>query len=140
MVKSTEIRAAARGACWDYQTVAEHECPDCGRFHSWKNSTDGRCFHCSNAHNPFLGIGMRIETGSEDSTDPARVADGTSRFNMGLPGVETVVGTRADGQPKLAYRPVSNNELATARARREYAKRHGLEPKVEKTFRAVGGK
>lgn len=140
MVDATEIRARARNWDWEYQNVAEHECPDCGRSHSWMNSTDGRCFHCSNAHNPYLGIGMSIEVGCEDSRDPERVADGTASFNMGLPGVETVVGKRADGKPKLAYRPVSNNELATARSRREYAARHGLKPMAEKTFRAVGSK
>lgn len=136
----TVFRACALHVPADYQNVAEHTCPDCGRLHSWMNSTDSRCFHCSNAHNPFLGIGMRLEVGCEDSSDPGRVADGTSAFNMGLPGVETVVGTRADGKPKTAYRPVSNNELATARARREYAKSRGLEPLAQKTYRTVGSK
>lgn len=83
---------------------------------------------------------MSIEVGCEDSRDPERVADGTASFNMGLPGIETVVGTRADGKPKTEYRAISNNELSTARARREYAKRHGLTPLAEKTFRAVGAK
>lgn len=115
-----------------------HTCPDCGREHQWPGDLERRCFRCANSSNPFLGIRFGIEVGSEDSDDPRRVADGTAQYNVGLPGVETIVGTRADGKPKIAYRPVTNSEIGTGRARRQYAERHGLQAVEAKTVRAVG--
>jgi hypothetical protein len=89
---------------------------------------ESECFDCRQTRNPYLGVRFSIELGSEDSTDPRRVADGSSKFNVALPGIEK------DGK----YRPVANNELATARSRREYAKRHGLEPMERAVKKAVG--
>ncbi len=80
----------------------------------------------------------RIECAADDAATPQRVADGTAKFNMGLPGVETVVGTRADGKPKLAYRPITHNEVGSNRNAREIAKRNGLEPMTAGAYRAVG--
>ncbi len=57
---------------------------------------------------------------------------------MGLPGVDRVVGQRPDGTAALEYRPISHNELSTARARREYSKSHGLEPVERSVKKAVG--
>lgn len=84
--------------------------------------------------------GMSIDSAAEDSRDPRRVSDGTAGFNMGLPPVETVIGMRKDGKPKLATRPVTNNELGSSRAVREYAKRNGLIPVSNGVKRAVGGR
>lgn len=80
----------------------------------------------------------RISCAGEDAAAAHRVADGTAKFNMGLPGVETVVGTRADGKPKLEYRPLTHNEVGSNRNAREIAKRNGLEPLGAGAFRAVG--
>jgi hypothetical protein len=97
------------------------------------------CFDCANADNPFLGVSCSIEVGAEDSRDQRRIADGSAGFNAGLPGVETVVGTRPDGKPRLEYRPVTNAEVGTGRSLREYAKRCGLEPVSKgRVKRAVG--
>lgn len=82
--------------------------------------------------------GMRMEAAGDDAAAPGRIADGTAKFNMGLPGVETVVGTREDGKPKLAYRPITHNEVGSNRNAREIAKRNGLEPMTSGTFRSVG--
>lgn len=87
---------------------------------------------------PRHGQYIRIDAGGEDSTDPKRVADGTAGFNMGLKGVDTVVGQRPDGKPRLAYRPFSNAELGSNRAIREEAKRQGLTPADGGRFRTVG--
>ncbi len=97
------------------------------------------CFDCELQGNPYLGINLSCTVAGEPSSDPRRRVDGTSEFNMGLPGVDTVIGTRADGKPKLAYRPISHNELATDRKRKEYAKRKGLIP-METPKRAIGGR
>lgn len=80
----------------------------------------------------------RIECAGDDAGAAGRIADGTAKFNMGLPGVETVVGTREDGKPKLAYRPITHNEVGSNRNAREIAKRNGLEPLGAGAFRAVG--
>lgn len=114
-------------------------CPDCGAVHGRLFSSENRCFDCENVRNPFTSIGASIDVGPQDSTEPSRVRDGTAAFNVGLPGVETVIGRRPDGKPRLSYRPIANNELGTTRNRNEYAKRHGLitmDPKGSK--KAVG--
>ena len=100
------------------------------------------CFECANAVNPFAQkqVTMSVEAEGEDATDPRRVRDGTARFNIGLRGVDSVVGRNPDGTAKLAYRPIAHNELPTARARREYAKRTGCTPHQDSIKRAVGGK
>lgn len=82
--------------------------------------------------------GARIECAGDDVKNPARVADGTAQFNIGLPGVETVVGVRPDGKPKLAYRPITHNEVGSNRNAREIAKRNGLQPGGEGAYRSVG--
>jgi hypothetical protein len=82
--------------------------------------------------------GMRMSCGGESAPSEARRQDGTADFNMGLPGVETIIGTREDGKPKLAYRPITHNEVATNRNAREIAKRAGLEPLSGGAYRSVG--
>jgi hypothetical protein len=81
--------------------------------------------------------GVRIDCAGEAASIPQRVADGTAEFNMGLPGVETVVGTRADGKPKLAYRPLTHNEVGSNQNAREIAKRKGLEMAGDGAYRTV---
>lgn len=87
---------------------------------------------------PRHGQHIRIDAGGEDSNDPARVADGTSKFNVGLKGIDTVVGERADGKPRLAYRPRTNAELGSNRGVREEAARQGLTPAEGGRYRSVG--
>jgi hypothetical protein len=90
--------------------------------------------HFSPAHLP----NARIEVTGEDSTDQRRVEDGTAVFNVGLPPVETVVGTRADGKPKLAHRPITHHEVGSKRNAHELAKRAGLIPMAEGSYRTLG--
>lgn len=99
-----------------------------------------RCFAPVDHHftADMLARGL-IDAGGEDATEiSARVADGTARYNVGLPGVDTVVGTRPNGKAALEYRPITHHELGSNAGVREYAKRHNLEP-VESTgrFRSV---
>jgi hypothetical protein len=82
--------------------------------------------------------GIRIDCASEDATSDARRADGTAHINIGLPGVETVIGTREDGKPKLAYRPLTHHEVGSNANAREIAKRNGLEMIGEGAYRSVG--
>lgn len=134
----TFTNGVGRFVC-EHRNVHIRPCPDCGKDHLLSEDPEAICFFCDMEKNgPAYSVFASIEVGSEDSKDPGRVRDGTASFNIGLPGVETVVGKRADGKPKLGYRPVSNNELSTNRARNEYAKRHGLVPMQEHTKRAVG--
>lgn len=117
-------------------------CSDCGVEHlAEKVAIESYCFNCKQYRNggPRYSVYASIDAGGEDSTDPRRIADGTAAFNVGLPGVETQVGVRADGRPKLHYRAVTNNELATSRGVREYARRHNLEP-IATHKRAIGGR
>lgn len=121
----------------------EGPCITCGTWvHLVADDETPRCFACSNARNPYAEKGIRcsVEAEGEDARDPRRVADGTAGFNLGLRGVDTVVGTRPDGTPKLAYRPITHNELSTARARREYARRTGCTVLTPSVKRAVGGR
>lgn len=122
-------------------------CATCGVHEVFRRIHDDSPFQCalcggkaevvfSPHHVPQMSI---VSTG-EDSTDSRRVADGTAQYNMGLPPLETVVGTRPDGKPKLATRPVTHNELGSARAVNDYAKRHGLIPLSSVSKRAIGGR
>lgn len=81
--------------------------------------------------------GVRIDCAGESSRDAARIADGSADFNMGLRGVDTVVGTREDGKPKLAYRPLTHAEVGSNKNRQELAKRQGLIPAGEGAYRSV---
>lgn len=81
--------------------------------------------------------GVRIDAAGESSTDPRRLADGSAHFNIGLPGVDTVVGTRPDGKPQLAYRPRTHHEVGSNANAREIAKRHGLEMMGSGAYRTV---
>ena len=83
-------------------------------------------------------FGLSIDTAGEDSRHPERIADGSARFNMGLKGIDTPIGTNPDGTAKLAYRAVANNELASRRAVKEYAKRTGCTPLESSCKRAIG--
>ena len=126
--------------------VAEEWCErvcGCGKIHIGKVAAEtSKCFACSNLENPYAqkGIRMSVEAEGEDSTNPQRIREGTSHLNIGLRGIDTVVGTRPNGKPKLEYRPIANNELPTARARREYAKRTNCTPGENSVKRAVGGR
>lgn len=119
-------------------------CGTCGREHLGQLAAEtSYCFD----HQPeteFLrnarSVRMSVEAEGEDSTLPQRVREGTAQYNIGLRGIDTVVGTRPDGKPALAYRPITHNELPTARARREYAKRTNCSPGENVVKRAVGGK
>lgn len=112
-------------------------CPDCGVNEVLAMPEEARALalrcgdcgqpapqHFSPAHLP----GVRIDAASEDVPIPGRIADGSAGYNAGLPGVNTQIGIRPDGKPRLAYRPITNAELGSNRGVREYAKRHGLEP------------
>ena len=117
-------------------------CP-CGTVHlGLRGDLTARCFDCAQQSNEFAqkAIRMSVEAEGEDSRNPQRIAEGTSQFNIGLRGVDTVVGTHPDGTAKLSYRPIAHNELPSARARREYAKRTGCTPAAESVKRAVGGR
>lgn len=87
---------------------------------------------------PAYFLGGRIDAGGEDVREGERVQDGSSGWNLGVPGVETVVGTRPDGKPKTEYRPMTNHELGSNRGVREYAKRHNLTPVDAGRYRTVG--
>ena len=107
-------------------------CNPCGAIHLGRlDDPSPQCFTCTHQRNPYTGIRMSVEAEGEDSTNPQRVREGTSGFNLGLPGV-----TEPDG----SYRPISNNEVATARKRVEYAKRNNLSVQEPSIKRAVGGK
>ncbi|GAC1496154.1 MAG: hypothetical protein NVS1B2_15990 [Vulcanimicrobiaceae bacterium] len=85
--------------------------------------------------------GARIDAGGEDSPHAARQADGTHEFNLGLRGVDRVVGTRRDGKPALAYRPLTNHEVGSNHNAREIGKRQGLIPMDNSgRYRSLGGR
>ena len=131
---------SAQEAPDDVPSYREAKCAGCGKATMARENEQPRCIACTNFRidGPFSGISFRLEVGSEDSRDPRRVQDRTAGLNLGLPPVETVVGTRRDGKPKIATRPVTNNEVATGRARQEYAQRHGLTAVEKKTYRSIG--
>jgi hypothetical protein len=81
--------------------------------------------------------GVRIDAAGEDARIPERVADGTAKFNVGLPGIDTIVGRRPDGKPKLDYRPITNHEVGSNRNARELAKRSNLEMIGAGSYRSV---
>jgi hypothetical protein len=81
--------------------------------------------------------GVRIDCAGENAADERRIADGTAGFNIGLRGMDTVVGTRPDGKPMLEYRPLTHHEVGSNRNARELAKRQGLEMLGEGAYRTV---
>lgn len=101
------------------------------------------CYECSRAQNPFAdkGIQMSVDASGEDSTHPARIADGSHIYNFGLPATDVEYGTKnAYGQRTVKRsRPVANNEIASARRLKELAKRNNMTP-LETQKRAVGGR
>lgn len=101
---------------------AMRACPRCGREHLLKEAET--CPYCSGP-NPFGSgpIAMLVDAGGEDNPHPARIADGSHRFNLGL--------------PPIGDRPVSNAELHNNAGVREYAKRHGLEPMSRGRYRGL---
>jgi hypothetical protein len=106
----------------DGTPYAMRSCPGCGREHLLKEGEV--CPRCS-PPNPF-GAGpmaMLVDAGGEDSPHPERIADGSHRFNMGL--------------PPNGNRPVANAELHNNAGVREYAKRHGLEPMTRGRYRGL---
>jgi hypothetical protein len=84
--------------------------------------------------------GVRIDAGGEDSPHPQRRHDGTAGINLGLKGIDTVVGQRADGKPKLDYRPLTNHEVGSNRKAREIAKQQGLIPMGGGRYRSLGSR
>lgn len=120
----------------------ERLCGDCGNATmGYADELHPRCFPCGNSHNPFAqkAIRMSVDATGEDSTNPQRIKDGTAGFNIGMRGVDTVIGKNPDGTNKLSYRPLANNEISSARALKEQAKRAGLTPQ-DTQKRAVGGR
>lgn len=124
-------------------------CESCGVLETTatvKEAADGalRCASCGNFAPQHFGPAnipqMRVESAGEDSRDPARVADGTEKFNLGLRGVDTPIGKRPDGRPRLAYRPLTNHEAGSNRKIREIAKRQGLTPAYNGAYRPIGGR
>jgi len=87
---------------------------------------------------PSHGQYVRIDAGGEPIETSQRRRDGTAEYNLGLYGVDTVVGTRPDGKPKLAYRPITHHELKNNRGVREAAKRQGLTPVEHGRYRTIG--
>lgn len=73
---------------------------------------------------------MLVDAGGEDSPIPARIADGSHRYNAGLPPVR-------DPDNPHKGRPVANAELVNNAGVREYAKRHGLEPLSRGRYRGL---
>ena len=115
----------------------------CGAVHLGKrDAAESLCFDCSHARNPYAqkAIRMSVDATGEDSTVPARVAEGSHIFNVALPGVKEPTGVRdAYGQMKVKTRPVANNEVSSYRRLREMAKRANLTP-LDRQARAIGGR
>lgn len=115
--------------------VYDVACPDCGVNEVTSEPSIARadgltCGLCAKpapqSFSPEYFFGARIDAGGENVTDAARVKDGSSGWNAGLPGVETQVGVRADGKKKTTYRPITHAELGSNAGVREYAKTKGL--------------
>lgn len=122
------------------------ECLDCGinEVIAEPSRAMAEQLHCGlcglaapQSFSPAYFFGARIDAGGEDAGTPQRINEGTSHLNLGLPGVETVVGKRGDGKNKTTYRPVTNAELGSNAGVREYAKRHGLVPQDGGRFRTT---
>jgi hypothetical protein len=120
----------------------ERVCP-CGGIHLGKIADPiSLCFSCSHERNPYAqkSIRMSVDATGEDSVHPARVADGTHIFNVGLRGEAVPTGERDPyGQMKVKTRPVAHNEVASFRRLKDMAKRQNLTP-LERQARAVGGR
>jgi hypothetical protein len=126
----------------DQENPWEHRaCSQCGERHlALKADAAPLCFDCS--PNPYKekGIRMSVDAAGDDSTVPARIAEGTQGFNMALPPVEgEIIGKDAYGQTRRKLRPVAHNEIASNRQLKEKAKRAGL-TQPEPAKRAVGGR
>lgn len=118
----------------------ERVCGDCGDItKDYADVAMPKCFNCKQKLNPFGNIYLSMEAEGEDSTNPQRIREGTAHINLGVRGVEKEVGKNPDGSPKLEYRPITHNELATFRKRREHAKRTGSTP-AEPQKKAIGGR
>lgn len=113
---------------------------------SVQDAGDGllRCPLCSNFCPQHFGSthfpGLRVDCTGDDSGDARRVRDGSSIYNLGLGGVDTVVGKRPNGKPRLSYRPLTHHEVGSRRNAREIAFRQGLEPASGGAYRSIGGK
>lgn len=125
------------------EPLVDRNCVTCGRWTADTASNPAPlCSGCQCERNrrpaPFYAS---VDATGEDSTDPRRVADGTSIFNMGLPAVAVEYGRRnAYGQRTVKQsRPVANNEIPSARRLAETAKRANLTPQ-DTQKRAVGGR
>ena len=116
---------------------ARKPCTECGAL----SFMEPFCFDCKRAKygSPY-SFYASMSTAGEDSTNPSRVRDGTNIWNLGLPGVDIDQGKRKNGKRALDYRPISNNELPTNRARRDYAARHGCGVIEDAPKRAIGGR
>ena len=125
-------RSAAKNDRWPQPVVdrdvpneyARRPCSECGESKYYLYPGEP-CFDCSRISNPYAGSGplVLIDAGGEDTPHPARIADGTSHLNLGLPPVNG--------------RPVTHHELANNHGVREYAKRHGLEPMTKGRYRGL---
>lgn len=117
-------------------------CSECGNETlEYPSVEDPLCFHCSHNRNVYAlkGIRFSIDMGPQDSTNQARIANGTAGFNMSLPGVVEEYGPKnAYGQRTVKRsRPVANAEIGSTRQLKERAKRAGLTLQ-ETAKRAVG--
>jgi hypothetical protein len=116
-------------------------CILCGdQTRDYPSAKSPQCFSCGNAKNPYAAknIRMSVDAAGEDSTNPARIADGTDKYNMALPDVPgEVIGKDAYGMTKRRMRPVLNSEIASTRQLREMGKRAGLRL-LETPKRAIG--
>src|SRR6185437_6514420 len=100
-------------------------CPTHGQQEVFRRMTDSSNFFCEadpDCHEPAEQIiktapYMSVSAEGEDARHSSRVADGSAAFNMALPGVDRVVGKRANGKAAMEYRPITHNELPTKRAR-----------------------
>ena len=123
------------------ESFVERRCSVCRDVcQDYPSTPEPVCYDCSRERNPFAAknVRMSVDASCDDSTNPARVKEGTADKNMGLPSVPgDPIGRDAYGQMRRTRRPVSNNEIASARRLKEMAKRAGLSP-LETAKRAVG--
>ena len=120
-------------------------CPECGSEHLLPvDQPEAPCFRCWRAKHPYDGCtNARIDAAGDDARDPHRIREGTAGFNIGLRGVDTVVGVREcsdpnlNGKPRTDYRPITNHEVGSNVRRREIAARQGLEVRDRGVYRGL---
>ena len=124
------------------EAFVARSCSECGgETMDYPSAAKPRCYRCAHNRNVYAAKDLRfsIDMGPQDSTNQARIANGTAGFNLSLPGVVEEYGPRnAYGQRTVKRsRPVANNEIGSTRRLKEQAKRAGLTLQ-ETAKRAVG--